>query len=703
MRWSAASILLAALSLLSAESTAAQVNDAAARLRANISRERIARFHEMVTRAPHMAGTPGGYAVASEIERALRESGLTTERVEYQAYLSHPKRIVIKQTAPEWRELEVVELGLGFDDPAWAMSKSPGFVAYSASGKVRGPVVYVNYGMPGDYDALKAAGVDVRGAIVLARYGKVHRAVKVHTAETRGAKGILIYSDPADDGFVRGATFPEGPWRNQKMIQRGNAKYSWFWHGDPLTPLRAATPDAQRLKPEDAPTLPRIPAAVLSWGQAAHLLRELREPAAPKGFQGGLGFNYRTGPSRVAVEMNVEMENRLKPIVNVLARIEGAEEPNRWLMVGTHHDAWTFGGVDPGSSCAVLLELARVLGEMKRAGWKPRRTIVLAFWDAEEFGLIGSTEYAEQHAAELREKAVAYINSDLYMAGQLKAGGTASLREAVIGAARGIAHPTQKGSLYDAWRASEWGKLTRAEKKARRDTFEVELESLGSGADFVPFQTFLGIPTLSLEFTSEGAYGSYGAYHSAHDTRLYFEKFGDPGWNFGPALAELLGRVVLRLAGDAVLPLRPSRTALKIEQALRQLEAENADNDGRPLIEDLDLEELRAALARFREAAEQLENALAAGNPAGGMREASERLLRAEKSLLDEEPSGDPARPNWYRHTLYGWDIYALYAGQMLPGLNRALRAGAAVEFARERARLQKAIARATKAVHGGA
>jgi len=666
----------------------------AEKLAAGISAEKLSEFHRMVTRAPHIAGTPGGRAVATGIEQQLKSFGLVTERSEYQAYLSHPRRIRLTQFAPVQRALAVTEPS-DAQDPATAdLRLTPGFVAYSASGRVRGPVVYVNYGLPADYDALEAAGVSWKGAIALARYGKVHRAVKVHTAETRGAIGILIYSDPADDGFAKGVTWPDGPWRTAGMLQRGNAKYSWYWHGDPLTPLRGATPDAPRQDAAQAPTLPRIPAVALSWGAAKHLLSELGGGAAPTAFQGALGFTYRTGPGRAAVEMDVQMDNGLKPLVNVLARIEGGEDSDRWVILGTHHDAWTFGGVDPGSSCAALLELARVFGVMQRAGWKPRRTIVLAFWDAEEYGLVGSTEYAEEHAAELREKAVAYINSDLYLAGYLKAGGTPSLRNAVAEAARKVKHPTGSGNLYDAWRAREWRKLSPLEKSGRQETFEVELEPLGSGADFVPFQTFLGLPTLSLEFAIEG---SFGGYHSSYDSRFYFEKFGDPGWKYGRALTELLGRVALRLADDEIVPLRLSETARSLESYLHRVEAANLDAEGRPVFGDLGLKITRTELKKFAESAGRLEAALRAGRPIANLRELNDRLTQAEKSFVTEETISGP--PHWYRHTLYGWDIYALYAGQTLPGLQRALRERDSLAWARERRRLEGALRRATEEV----
>jgi N-acetylated-alpha-linked acidic dipeptidase len=680
---------------------------AEARFAAAISTEHISEFHRRLTREPHIAGTPAGRAVAEEIAAKLRSFGLETEIRTYQVYLSHPVRLRLALLKPEPRELPVTEPANERDASTGHPALTPGFIAYSASGRVRAPVVYVNYGLPADYAALEAAGVSVRGAIVLARYGRVHRAVKVHTAEQRGARGILIYSDPADDGFAQGPEWPDGPWRAPWMIQRGNAKYSWHWHGDPLTPGVAATPDAPRLPAEEAPTLPKIPAAAISWSAAEPILRALGGAAAPRGFQGALPFTYRLGPGPAEIELEVEMDAGLKPISNVIARLPGAAEPDRWVLLGTHHDAWTFGGADPGSAAAVILEVARALGELRRnsaadspQNWQPRRSIVFAFWDAEEYGLIGSTEFAEEFAVELREKVVAYINSDLYLAGYFRAGGAASLRDFVSGVARDTPHPGGRGSIYDAWREQGWQRLAPAEKRRRGASFEVELDPLGSGADFVPFQTHLGLPSLSLEFGLESGY-AYGSYHSSYDTRQWMETFGDPGWRFGRALAELLGRAAMRLADAEALPMRFTHTAGKLRQYVARLEEENADASGKPYLAELGLDSVRSRLAEFEKQARQVDtlletNAARPSLAAEELRRLNDHLSRAEKSFLAPEDREADGSVRWYRHTVYGWNIYALYAGQTLPALHRAMTARDAAAFARERARLEAALAHAT-------
>ena len=642
------------------------------RLVAALSAARLDAFHAELTREPHMAGTDESRALAESIRRRLEEFGFETETRRYEAYLSYPKRVAVRRLAPSALELRVEEPAEPTDPDTAHPGLTPGFVAYSASGRVDGEIVYANYGLPADYEALDARGVSARGAIVLVRYGKVHRAVKVATAQARGARGILIYSDPADDGFAKGEVLPRGPWRGADLLQRGNAKLSWFFHGDPLTPGRAALPGAERLRAEDAPTLPKIPAAVLSSGAARSLLDGLAG-STPPDFAGALDLPYRTGPGPVRAELDVAMDTGLRTIVDVLGRIPGREEPEHLVLLGTHHDAWTFGGVDPGSSGASVLELARVLGTLAREGWKPRRTLVFAFWDAEEPGLIGSTEFAEERAAELRAKAVAYVNTDFYLAGRIKAGGPPALQDFAREVFADVRDPVSgQAGLPGAASA--------------------DLAPLGSGADFVAFQDFLGLPCLSLEFASGT---TYGAYHSTRDTRLYMKTHGDPGWRYGLALAETLGRTVLRLGSAESLPVRPSREAEAILRWLDRLTEVNRDRAG---LDPGALEALRASLRAYRDEAAGLEaqsDAALLEGGAGPARAAAmgDRLLLSLKAFVDE------ADPRFYRHPVYGWDIHALYGGDTLPGLGRALREGDAAATSEETQRLEAAVARARAAL----
>lgn len=638
-----------------------------------------------------MAGTAGGREVAVFVESALEEAGLATEVVEYQAFLSLPRSIRVELTSPVAERLSVSEPADPADPDTADPRIGPGFVAYSASAVASAPVVYVNYGLPADYARLAAAGIAVDGRIALARYGKSHRAVKVHTAERSGAAGIIIYSDPADDGYARGDAWPAGPWRSSELIQRGNAKYGWLWQGDPLTPGEPAR-GAPRLAPAEAPTLPRIPAAVLSWREAEKILRRLAGPVGPPGFQGGLPFTYHAGPGPAAVRLDVAMDAGPRAVRDVIGRIPG-RDPDRTVLLGGHHDAWTFGGVDPGSSAAVLLEVARALGELARSGWRPARSIAFAFWDAEEFGLVGSTEYAEEHAARLRDQVVAYVNSDLYMDGRFDPGGTPSLRDFVVEVARDV--PEGGGSLQAAWRASEWRRQPPERRRRGIEGFEVELKPLGSGADFVAFQDHLGLPTLSLEFAFEGGSSGYGAYHSSADTRSYMERFGDPGFRRGLTLARVLGLVAMRLGSSELLPCRYSHSAARIVEHLRAAQEWALDEDGRRSVAFEPAPLIASALEVERQAA-RLEGRLDARLAAGRLRPDEARRLndliaRAEQALLDET---EPASRRWYRHVIYGWNVYSLYDGQPLPGLAESIRLGDQAAVDREAARIAAALRR---------
>jgi N-acetylated-alpha-linked acidic dipeptidase len=660
--------------------------------RSSISRKHLAEFHAALTARPHLAGTPASLAQADYLGRTLQSFGLDVQAFDYDAYLSSPVEIAVEVVAPFHQPLRVTEPPADVDPDTNNRDLGPGYVAYSASGDVTAPVIYVNYGLPPDYAALAAAHVDVRGKVVIARYGRSHRAVKLHTAEAAGARALIIYSDPADDGFARGETWPSGYWRTADQLQRGNGKYSWFWHGDPLTPGQAALAAAARLDPATAPTLPRIPAVVLSWGQARTILERLGGAAAPSAFQGGLPFTYRPGDGSVHVHVRVKMDAGARPIRDIVARVPGARIADRQVLLAGHHDAWTFGGVDPGSGAASLLELARTLGALRRAGWQPQRTIALAFWDAEEPGLIGSTEYAEQHERELRDGTVCYVNTDLYMNGPLDAGGVPSLRDLVVDATKDIAEGS--GSAYSRWRAHEWTRQPAERRRRGTGDFEVELKSLGSGADFVPFQDYLGLPALSIEFNATGGY-TYGTYHSNYDTRLFMQRVADPGFERGAELAQLLGTIALRLGEAAVLPFRFSHYAQRL-RGFVDAAAEWAVSDEGERLVPLDLTPIRAAVGRVASGATDLEARLDEGVASGALTATSAAALndilsRLEQKLLDET---DPPERRWYRHVIYGWNIYSLYDGQPFPGLADAIRSRDAARVGAEVGRIVAALDR---------
>ena len=657
----------------------------------NLSIESISYLHREVTKRPHMAGSEASMAVAEIIRKSLENAGLVTEIHEFEVLLSTPKSIGVELTAPGREPLSVREPPDPLDPDSRNPELGPAFVAYSASGAVQAPVVYVNYGLPPDYDKIAAAGIDVRGKIVIARYARSHRAVKIYTAQQHGAAAIIIYSDPADDGYAKGLVWPEGPWRADFQAQRGNGKYSWFWHGDPLSPGVGARADSTVMDEATAPTLPRIPAIILSSREAAKILQRLRGPAVPSGFQGALPLTYRLGPGPAVVKVDVQMDQRRRPIRDIIARLPG-RDPNRWVILATHHDAWTFGGMDPGSGTSAVYETARALAALSKQGWRPERSIVFAFWDAEEPGLIGSTEYAEAFERELREKAVAYINTDLFMRGHFFGGGTPSLRDFLVQIAKDVPGVDGHGSVYDDWRTTSWQKQPPARRREGPKDFEVELAALGSGADFVAFQDYLGLPTLSIQFDFDG---SYGTYHSNYDSRYYVEHFSDPGFQVARTLTQVFGVALMRLADSAVLPFRYSHYAHKISEFLDDAQMWTRDDDGNEIVK-LDLGKAKAVAAEIETRADALERSIDANIEAGRWSDTAraslnDRLAHLEQTLLDE--SGTPAE-RWYRHVIYGWNIYSLYDGQPLPGLAEAIRMGDPAQIAKETARIESALRR---------
>ncbi len=656
------------------------------RFRALVSSDSLSALHAPLARSPHVAGTPASLALADHLATTLRGMGLEVETHDYQAWLSLPRRVAVEIVSPTRRTLALEEPGA---DPA----VGPGFIAYSGSGDVTREVVYVNYGLPPDYARLDSLGVDLRGKIALARYGRSHRAVKVHTAQQAGIAALILYSDPADDGFAKGAAWPDGYWRGEHLIQRGNAKMSWFWHGDPLTPGTPALAGSPRLDPKQAPTLPRIPVVALSWGEAQHLLASLGGPAAPADFAGRVPLEYRLGPGPVVARVAVTMDDALRPIRNVVATIRGATEPDRTVLFGTHHDAWTYGAVDPGTGAAALLETARSLAALARTGWQPRRSIAFGFWDAEEYGLVGSTEHVEQFLERDRRELVAYINTDMYMVGRFDPGGVPSLRDFVAEVARAV--DDQTGTVYDGWRNAAWNRLPAAQRSADSATFAPALKALGSGADFVPFQDHLGVATLSLEFIGPNGYG-FGTYHSSEDSRAYVERVADPGFRQGAVLSRLLGTVALRLGGAPVLPFRLSRYAESLEKALDDAGGWLA-SAGPALT--LDLSPHAAAAADLLAATWRLEAAVDTALHVGSLTDPDQRrlndgLFRFEQQLTDDD--GDPDS-KWFRHVVHGWNIYSLYDGQPFPGLYEAVRLRDQARADRESARILSALQRATR------
>ena len=657
--------------------------------------ERARQWLFALTEEPHVAGTPQEKKVAEYVLARFKEFGLEAELQRYDVFLNHPKSVSLKLTAPVELELSLREEPYDVDKDSTARGMFPAFHGYGASGRAAGAVVYVNYGTPADYERLKGLGVSVEGRVALVRYGAVFRGLKVKEAEDRGAVGVLIYSDPADDGYAKGDVYPDGPMRPPSAIQRGSVQFLSLGPGDPSTPGYAATAGAKRLTRAQMTNVPKIPSLPIAYAEAEKILRRLGGPRVPDEWQGGLPFSYHVGPGGAAVDMDVQMDEGLKPIYNVIARITGAVEPEKLVLVGNHRDAWTHGAVDPNSGTAAQLEMARGFGAALKAGWRPRRSIVIASWDAEEYGLVGSTEWAEEHAAELQRNAVAYLNCDVAVTGPLLAiGGVPSLRDVARGAAADVAEPRKGGTLLAAWEErsrSEWAQRAPVELSGADAPFELRLPPLGSGSDYTAFLDHLGVPSLDMGFG-----GPYGVYHAVYDSFRWMERFGDPEFLYHAAAARIWGLMAMRLAGADVVPLRFADygEALKLQldslrrEAIRRARASNAAAPAAKLEFAPVLDALQELTAAGRAADRSADQVTASGDAAAAAR-ISEALLQVERAFLN--PEGLPKR-GWFRHTLIAPGLTTGYAPWPFPGLQQALEQKDGALFATESRKVVAAL-----------
>ncbi len=646
-----------------------------------------------LTSQPHMAGTEASHQTAEWLRDQYKSYGFDAEIVTYSVWLAQPREVKLELIAPEKKTLASPELPIEADkdtlDPRAVMA----FNTYSPSGEVTAPVVYVNYGTPEDYAELDSLGVSVEGKIALARYGRNYRGIKSRLAEEHKAVGLVIYSDPADDGYAAGDPFPRGPWRPMSGIQRGSVLYTEYYPGDPLTPGVGATPDAKRIAPADAANLPRIPTMPINAQDAAAILEHLEGPHVPRPWQGGLPFTYHTGPGQSEVHMKIVMDFQQRAIYDVIARLRGTDD-GEWVVLGNHHDAWVFGAADPNSGTSVMLETARALGELARGGWKPRRTIVMCEWDGEEPGLLGSTEWVESNRAELQAKAVAYLNTDVGVNGpNFSASATPSLKELVREAAREVEDPRANRPVYDVWREhSTETKLApsgtaRPELKADAPG-EVPVGALGAGSDFCPFFDFAGIPSMDMGFG-----GDYGVYHSRYDDFFWMKQFGDPTFVYFPTLAKILGTVALRLDEADVLPFDYPAYASEISRAANDIKDRIGADKG---TETADTRLISEASAQLSSAATQASAALHAISPASlsiaRQQQLNRALVTVEQSLL--VPEGLVGRP-WYKHSIFAPGSYAGYAAEVMPGVNEAIDRNDPATLHREADALAAALRRA--------
>ena len=667
----------------------------------------LRRHLRILTESPHVAGTPADRATAEYVKQRLESYGWKAEIQAVPVWLDYPKRTRLELIEPEPRPLAVRERGIPGDQDSFDADALDAFHGYGATGDVTAPVVYANYGDLDDLKKLREMGIDPAGKILLLRYGKVFRGLKVRNAERAGAVGVVIYSDPADDGFMRGDVYPEGPARPADAIQRGSVQFLSEGPGDPTTPGWPSVAGGKRLKPAETRGIPRIPSLPIAWGEAEKILEALGGPGVPSGWQGAIPLPYHVGPGAAKLRLATEHDYAVRPIWNVIATLEGRESRDQWVMCGNHRDAWTYGAIDPNSGTTSMLEMARGIGALAKNGWRPRRTLVLASWDGEEYGLLGSTEWCEAHAKQLGASVVAYLNVDVAVAGRdFRVNGCHALSDVLVEAAHDVSIPGRGMSVFAQWKdrawsegKNEWSRRNR-ERRWRGEAvrpFEIEVSPLGSGSDYTAFVDRFGVPALDLRFE-----GLQGTYHSMYDDFRYLDHVVDPTYAYHLAITDLWTRVTLRLAEAEVLPFRYSRTARFVMDELQSIE-EKLDDANAGVESDsaryrADLAVIRAGAQHLLEAATGVEReadaALESGNVAPASAAAfNASLIAAERGLLG---AGLPGRP-WFRHEIYAPGLDTGYAPVPLPRLGQSLierdRAGLNAAAAPIRAALERAAA----------
>jgi len=607
---------------------------------------------------PHMAGTPAQARTRDYVVSQMKSWGLETEVRSYRIWMPHPLSTRVWRISPNPTELNLQEGPIPEDTTSVSFPQVMPFNGYGAAGDVRGEVVYVNYGLIEDYAQLDSMGVSVKGKIAIARYGRSFRGIKAREAEKHGAVGLMIYSDPADDGFVRGDVYPVGPMRPSQGIQRGSVMNP---NGDPSTPGYPSTANAKRI-PLSQMEVPHIPVLPISYGNATELLRGLAGKSIPQPWQGGLPFRYHVGPGPVQARMAVTTDaltNPFKEIWDTFGIVRGSEFPDEIVMIGGHRDAWGPGAADNVSGTVSVLEAARAISEQVKAGKRPKRTIVFATWDAEEWGLIGSTEYVEEDSLRLSRSAVAYLNQDDVAQGlNFNAGGSPSLRGLLRDVAKEIPDPSHQGSVYDVWRK-------RANLAA--DSLEPQMGDPGGGSDFAGFYNHLGIPIVDWGFG-----GPQGVYHSAYDSYHWMAKFGDPTFDVHATVARIGAAMLLRIANAEILPYDYVEFARTMRRFGSQVDQALADKKW-----NVSTAGLSAAITRMENAAVAFnaarDRALTVQLASGTAKQVNANLLETERQLT--RSNGLVTRP-WFRNLIYASDENNGYATMVLPSVNEAIRAG---------------------------
>jgi len=676
------------------------------KLRAIPSPENLRAYMQHLSARPHNVGSAYDKENAEWILAKFKEFGLD----------AHIEQFDVLFPTPKERLVELVDGGPKFvaklqeppvpQDPTSSQQNEqlPTYNAYSIDGDVIAPLVYVNYGVPEDYEQLERMGVSVKGAIVIARYFHSWRGIKPKVAAEHGAIGCLIYSDPHEDGFVQGDTFPSGAWRPKEGVQRGSVADMPVYPGDPLTPGVGATKNAKRLNIKDAPTITKIPVLPISYGDAQPLLAALTGRVAPEGWRGGLGVTYHVGPGPAKVHLKVKSNWDIKPVYDVIAKIPGSAFPDEWIIRGNHHDAWVNGAEDPISGAVAVLEEARSFGELLKAGWKPKRTIILCLWDGEEPGLLGSTEFAEEHYDELRAHAVAYVNSDGNGRGYLGIEGSHTLEKFSNDVARDVADPETQLS---AWKRSRLHQIAEAksaeQRKEIRERGDLRIPALGSGSDYTAFLQHDGVASLNIGFGGEDG---GGIYHSIYDDFYWYTHFSDTDFVYGRALAQTGGTVVMRLADADLLPFEFGDFADTVQTYVKELKAlsqkmqddirernreieegvfKATDDPRHPLVApaaeavpphlnfaplENASEEVARSAADYRKAFEQANANGGARLATASLAEVNHLLMESERKLTNSE--GLPNRP-WFKHQLYAPGFYTGYAVKTMPAVREAI------------------------------
>ena len=672
------------------------------RFDAALNRDNLRTWLKRLSARPHHVGSPYGRENADFIAAQFRSWGYDTQIEEFSVLFPTPKTRVLEMTAPEKYTARLSEPALPEDATSNQTAEQlPVYNAYSIDGDVTAPLVYVNYGVPRDYDELAQRGIDVKGKIVIARYGGSWRGIKPKVAAEHGAVGCLIYSDPRNDGYFQGDVYPKGAWRPEWGAQRGSVADMPTYPGDPLTPGVGATEDAKRLDIKSAPTLTKIPVMPISYGDALPLLRALGGPVAPDGWRGTLATTYHLGPGPATVHLKLEFNWQRVPARDVIARLRGAERPDEWVIRGNHHDAWVNGADDPLSGLVALMEEARGVGELAKTGWRPKRTIIYCAWDGEEPGLLGSTEWVEAHADVLNKNAVLYINSDTNERGFLQMGGSHTIEKFINDVARDVTDPQKKISVWERDRAAQIIYGSADERREARDRADLRIDPLGSGSDYTPFLQHIGVATLSLGYGGEGETG--GVYHSIFDSFDHYMRFGDPNFDYGITLAQTGGRAVLRFANADVLPYAFSNFADSVAQYVREvtkladdMREETREKNRR--ISDktfaavfdptetyvvptpdapvpfLNFAPLQNALANLQESARKYDAAVRAleGRKLSPEAQAAldDALRQTERAMIREQ--GLPRRP-WFKHQIYAPGYYTGYGVKTLPAVREAI------------------------------